>query len=158
MSTESKCPFPHGARNAGARSNSDWWPNQLNLQPLQQNPPTRDPMGDDFDYAAEFKTLDLEALKKGFANLVRHIGNLKKFGVPVVARRARLFFTICRWIFFLRRSFRSWVVFCASRRPRNSSRPSRSSRTRSPVRYALAPVCSLDESGTNRSAVSTGRA
>jgi catalase-peroxidase len=48
----------------GGRTNRDWWPNQLNLKVLHQNPPSRDPMGQDFDYAAEFKTLDLEALKK----------------------------------------------------------------------------------------------
>ena len=48
----------------GGRSNRDWWPNQLNLKVLHQNPPTRDPMGDGFDYAEEFKTLDLDALKK----------------------------------------------------------------------------------------------
>ena len=46
------------------RSNRDWWPNQLNLKVLHQNPPARDPMGAEFDYAEEFKTLDLDALKK----------------------------------------------------------------------------------------------
>src|ERR1700752_2538074 len=45
-------------------SNQHWWPNQLNLKPLQQNPPLSDPMGKDFNYAEEFKTLDLDALKK----------------------------------------------------------------------------------------------
>jgi catalase-peroxidase len=57
-----KCPFPHGARRV--RSNQDWWPNQLDLRVLHQNPPARDPMGAEFDYAEEFETLDLEALKK----------------------------------------------------------------------------------------------
>ncbi|MFM2078553.1 MAG: hypothetical protein RJA49_2443 [Actinomycetota bacterium] len=47
----------------GGRSNQDWWPNQLNLRILHQNPAEADPMGADFDYAAEFKTLDLGALK-----------------------------------------------------------------------------------------------
>src|SRR2546430_2213300 len=50
MSTEAKCPFTHTAD--GARSNRDWWPNQLNLKMLQQS----DPMGNDFKYAKEFKT------------------------------------------------------------------------------------------------------
>ena len=45
-------------------SNQHWWPNQLNLKPLQQNSRLSDPMGDDFNYAEEFKTLDLDALKK----------------------------------------------------------------------------------------------
>ncbi|MGW2586958.1 catalase/peroxidase HPI [Streptomyces virginiae] len=46
------------------RSNRDWWPNQLDLQVLHQNSPLADPMGDDFDYAKEFATLDLDALKR----------------------------------------------------------------------------------------------
>ena len=45
-------------------SNQHWWPNQLNLKPLQQNSRLSDPMGEDFNYAEEFKTLDLDALKK----------------------------------------------------------------------------------------------
>ena len=45
-------------------SNQDWWPNQLNLKVLRQNSPLSDPMGKDFNYAEEFKTLDLDALKK----------------------------------------------------------------------------------------------
>jgi catalase-peroxidase len=65
MSDSSKCPVI-GGRNAaaGAISNRDWWPNQLNLQILHQNSPACSPMGDDFDYAEEFKSLDLEAVKK----------------------------------------------------------------------------------------------
>jgi catalase-peroxidase len=65
-----KCPFPHlhgGAlkpTSAGARSNRDWWPNQLNLKMLHQNSSLTDPMGGDFDYAEEFKQLDLQALKQ----------------------------------------------------------------------------------------------
>jgi len=50
-------------RPSRARSNGDWWPNQLDLTVLHQNPPTADPMDAEFDYAEEFKTLDLEALK-----------------------------------------------------------------------------------------------
>ncbi len=55
-------PYRHTA--AGAMSNRDWWPNQLNLQILHQNSRKSNPMGDDFDYAEEFKKLDLDALKK----------------------------------------------------------------------------------------------
>jgi catalase-peroxidase len=51
------------ARTPRVTSNQDWWPNQLELTPLHQNPPTADPMGAGFDYAEEFKTLDLAALK-----------------------------------------------------------------------------------------------
>jgi catalase-peroxidase len=58
MSTEAKCPFAHTA--SGVRSNRDWWPNQLNLKILQP----ADPMGKDFNYAKEFKSLDLAAVKK----------------------------------------------------------------------------------------------
>ena len=67
MATETKCPVMNGARRptaAGARSNRDWWPNQLNLQILHQNSPLSDPMGEEFNYAEEFKKLDLDALKK----------------------------------------------------------------------------------------------
>lgn len=61
MSTESKCPFNHAA--GGGTTNKDWWPNQLNLNFLHQHSSLSDPMGEDFDYAAEFKSLDLEAVK-----------------------------------------------------------------------------------------------
>jgi catalase-peroxidase len=67
MSDTAKCPFPGGQRThtaAGSRSNRDWWPNQLNLKILHQNSPVSDPMGKAFNYAEEFKSLDLEALKK----------------------------------------------------------------------------------------------
>jgi catalase-peroxidase len=60
MDDESKCPVAHPAE---VRSNRDWWPNQLDLRVLQQNSPMANPMGEDFDYAAEFKTLDLDALR-----------------------------------------------------------------------------------------------
>ncbi len=76
-STGGKCPFPHlhgttpkptppiaAPTHAGVQSNRDWWPNQLNLKMLHQNSALSDPMGADFDYAAEFKKLDLAALKK----------------------------------------------------------------------------------------------
>ncbi|WP_127997944.1 catalase/peroxidase HPI [Piscinibacter defluvii] len=65
MSNEAKCPFPHAAPSnakAGGRSNRDWWPEQLNLAILHQHSPKSDPMGAGFDYAKEFKTLDLDAV------------------------------------------------------------------------------------------------
>src|SRR3990167_3206433 len=62
MDNDRKCPFP-GKAHSGP-SNRDWWPNQLNLKVLHQNPPARDPMGAEFNYAEEFKSLDLDALKK----------------------------------------------------------------------------------------------
>ncbi len=62
MDNEQTCPFS-GAAQSG-RSNRDWWPNQLNLKALHHNPPAGDPMGPAFHYAEEFKTLDLDALKK----------------------------------------------------------------------------------------------
>ncbi|TDK48991.1 catalase/peroxidase HPI [Antarcticimicrobium luteum] len=59
-----KCPVMHGATTTfGARMNSDWWPNQLNLRILHQNSAKSDPMGGDFDYAEAFRGLDLKAIK-----------------------------------------------------------------------------------------------
>jgi catalase-peroxidase len=65
MSTELKCPFSGGAGShavSGAPSNSSWWPNQLNLKMLHGHSSKGNPMGEDFDYAKEFKTLDLDAV------------------------------------------------------------------------------------------------
>ncbi len=59
-----KCPVMHGTTNVGMRSNSDWWPNQLNLRILRQNAPQSDPMGKRFNYAKEFKKLNYKALKQ----------------------------------------------------------------------------------------------
>jgi len=67
MSDISKCPVMGGSRahNATATSsNEQWWPNQLNLRMLRQHSNLSDPMGNDFDYVEEFKTLDLDALTK----------------------------------------------------------------------------------------------
>ncbi|MDO3436420.1 catalase/peroxidase HPI [Rhizobium sp. CBN3] len=58
-----KCPVAHGNTPRG-RANRDWWPNQLNVQILHHNSGRADPMGKQFDYAEEFKKLDLDALKK----------------------------------------------------------------------------------------------
>ena len=52
------------------RSNKDWWPDQLDLQVLRQNSPRSNPMGEDFDDAEEFKTLDLEALRRDLIELM----------------------------------------------------------------------------------------
>ena len=61
-STESKCPVAHGARKF--QTNTDWWPNQLDLRVLHQHSPLSDPMGEEFNYAEEFKSLDLNAVIK----------------------------------------------------------------------------------------------
>ncbi|MDA7662991.1 catalase/peroxidase HPI [Pirellulaceae bacterium] len=69
----SKCPVMGGTRQppvAGATSNNDWWPNQLNLQILHQNAPQGNPLGQDFNYAEEFKKLDLDAVKKDLTELM----------------------------------------------------------------------------------------
>ena len=63
MANEAKCPFS-AKTLTGGRANRDWWPSQLNLQALHRNHPAGDPMGESFDYAEEFKTLDLAAVKK----------------------------------------------------------------------------------------------
>ncbi len=66
-STETKCPVSGGARKhtmAGAPTNADWWPNQLNLKILNQHCTLSDPMGEAFNYAEEFKSLDLDAVIK----------------------------------------------------------------------------------------------
>ena len=67
MNNEAKCPFAavHGARTTvAAQSNQDWWPQRLNLKILHQHSDKSDPMGGQFHYAAEFKKLDLAAVKK----------------------------------------------------------------------------------------------
>ncbi len=67
LSTETKCPVSGGARKhakAGAPTNADWWPNQLNLKILHQHCPLSDPMDKAFNYAEEFKSLDLDAVIK----------------------------------------------------------------------------------------------
>ncbi len=74
MSTEAKCPFAGGVRTqAKARSgqtNADWWPEQLNLKILHQHSPQADPMGESFDYAEAFKSLDLDAVVRDLKALM----------------------------------------------------------------------------------------
>ncbi len=73
MSNEAKCPFAAGAAKhtiAGGPSNADWWPNQLKLSILHQHSAKSDPMGEAFNYAEEFKKLDLDALVKDLTALM----------------------------------------------------------------------------------------
>jgi catalase-peroxidase len=68
LSTEAKCPFPQAA--GSGTTNRDWWPNQLRLDLLRQHSSKSNPMEADFDYAKEFKSLDLAAVKKDLATLM----------------------------------------------------------------------------------------
>ncbi|MGP8227275.1 MAG: catalase/peroxidase HPI, partial [Terracidiphilus sp.] len=73
MSDETKCPFSSGVWKhtaAGAPTNADWWPNQLNLKILHQHSPLSNPMGEGFNYAEEFKSLDLDAVIKDLRALM----------------------------------------------------------------------------------------
>jgi catalase-peroxidase len=73
MSTETKCPVMSGAPKhtvAGTRTNADWWPNQLNLNILHQQSALSNPMHEDFNYAEEFKSLDLHAVIKDLTALM----------------------------------------------------------------------------------------
>lgn len=69
MSTQTQCPVRHTVAGT-APTNADWWPNQLNLKILHQNSPLSDPMDEGFNYAAEFKTLDLDAVVKDLTVLM----------------------------------------------------------------------------------------
>jgi catalase-peroxidase len=68
MTTEAKCPFLHSTSRG--TTSRDWWPNQLNLKVLHQRSSLSDPMDKDFDYSAEFKSLDLTALKEDLVALM----------------------------------------------------------------------------------------
>jgi catalase-peroxidase len=73
MESKSECPFPDGARKrtvAGAPSNAGWWPNQLKLDILHQHSSRSDPLGREFNYAREFKSLDLHAVVKDLRALM----------------------------------------------------------------------------------------
>jgi catalase-peroxidase len=70
-----ECPVEHGVPRgthepSGLLTNRDWWPNQLNLRILHQNPPASNPMGEAFNYAEEFKKLDVDALRKDLVALM----------------------------------------------------------------------------------------
>jgi len=68
MASDEGCPVT--GTGTKALTNRDWWPEQLDLAPLRQNPPTANPMGDDFDYVAEFESLDLGAVKKDIEDVL----------------------------------------------------------------------------------------
>jgi catalase-peroxidase len=68
MTNDAKCPFPHAA--GGGTTNRDWWPQQLRLEILHQHSTKSNPMGESFDYAAAFNSLDYAALKKDLAGLM----------------------------------------------------------------------------------------
>ena len=70
MSEESKCPVVGNSNLIQGRTNTEWWPDELNLKSLQTNPPVADPMDPDFDYAEAFKSLDLAALKADLVALM----------------------------------------------------------------------------------------
>ncbi|MGI8438387.1 MAG: catalase/peroxidase HPI, partial [Chthoniobacterales bacterium] len=67
---EPKCPFNHTAAAGSATSNHDWWPHRLQVELLHQHSAKSDPMGGDFNYAKEFQSLDLAAVKKDLAALM----------------------------------------------------------------------------------------
>jgi catalase-peroxidase len=68
--SETRCPVPHGVTRYGMRTNKDWWPHQLNLRILRLNSPLSNPMGEGFDYAAEFESLDLKAVKEDLRRMM----------------------------------------------------------------------------------------
>jgi catalase-peroxidase len=73
MSTEAKCPFSSGTHKhtvAAGPTNADWWPNQLSLKSLHQHSPLSNPMGEAFNYAEAFKSLDLDAVVKDLTALM----------------------------------------------------------------------------------------
>ncbi|MHB1115450.1 catalase/peroxidase HPI [Sideroxydans sp.] len=73
MSTEQQCPFhghPRSSTVAGSRTNANWWPEQLKLDILHQHSSLSDPMGEDFDYAKAFNSLDLKAVKQDLLALM----------------------------------------------------------------------------------------
>ena len=68
--SEVKCPYTGKTYTTEATTNKDWWPNQLDLSPLRKNSSKSDPMGEDFDYAKEFSSLDLDAIKADIDTLL----------------------------------------------------------------------------------------
>jgi catalase-peroxidase len=79
MKSAGKCPIVHGphAQTAGVSAAiQHWWPNLLSLKVLHQNPPAGDPMGESFNYAEAFKTLDLDAVKKDLESLIEDLEDL----------------------------------------------------------------------------------
>ena len=72
MDSENQCPVADGfdATPSGRRPHQDWWPNQLKLDGLERKPPSGNPMGPTFNYVEEFKSLDLDAVKKDIMALM----------------------------------------------------------------------------------------
>jgi catalase-peroxidase len=70
MSSEAKCPYPGSASEVTGTSANDWWPTQFKVDALLHNSPKSNPMGENFDYAAEFASLDLDKLKSEINNLM----------------------------------------------------------------------------------------
>ncbi len=70
MDNEASCPVTGNGRRPTGTTNRDWWPNQIDLRMLHQNPPAADPLGTDFDYAAEFAKLDLGQLRNDIFELM----------------------------------------------------------------------------------------
>ena len=73
MNGDAKCPVSHGSSDQhtnSARTNKEWWPEQVNLNILHQHDTKTNPMNEDFDYSKEFKQLDYEALKNDLNNLM----------------------------------------------------------------------------------------
>ena len=68
--TANQCPMSGANTAIGSSATQQWWPNQLNLRILHQNSPASDPMGEAFNYADEFNTLDLDALKKDIMSVM----------------------------------------------------------------------------------------
>jgi catalase-peroxidase len=66
--TEARCPFHH--TNGAGTTNQDWWPEQLNLALLHQHSSLSNPMGEEFNYAEEFKSLDLDAVIEDLKTLM----------------------------------------------------------------------------------------
>ena len=84
MTDTTNCPFSGGhptAAKAGGRSSRDWWPNQLNLRILHQHSARANPLGASFNYAEEFKKLDLKALKKDLTALMTELAGLVAGGL-----------------------------------------------------------------------------
>lgn len=65
-----KCPVMRGGNTVSSNSNVDWWPNAHNLDILHQHDAKTNPMGEDFDYAEEFKKIDLSSVKKDLKTLM----------------------------------------------------------------------------------------
>ena len=68
--SEAKCPFTGNSLNNSGTYNEDWWPNRLDLSPLRKHSEKSDPMSDDFNYAKEFESLDLDAIKNDINELL----------------------------------------------------------------------------------------